>query len=95
MKNQLSKGSLLCFTLWVFVCGSASADIINGCFSTGDFTGWTVSAYDEDGNPLDDLSRFIPQRAYPIFHLTRTDARNQPFNRDPAAAILRAMFSER
>jgi hypothetical protein len=53
MKNQLWKGSLLGFVFWVFVCSSACGGIINGDFETGDFTGWTVSAYDEDGNPLD------------------------------------------
>jgi hypothetical protein len=59
MKNLLSKGSLLCFTLCVFVCGSASAGIINGDFSSGDFTGWTVSAYDDALNPIADPSPFI------------------------------------
>ena len=33
--------------------GSAFAVIANGDFGTGDFTGWTVSAIDDLGGPID------------------------------------------
>jgi hypothetical protein len=35
--------------------GTASAGIVNGDFATGDLTGWTASAIDQNGNPVTPL----------------------------------------
>lgn len=52
VRMQLIK---LCATgLFIAIfASSASAAIVNGDFETGDFTGWTVSAIDDLGGPID------------------------------------------